>query len=204
MDIYNKELHRKQKIISQKNYTILAMTIGFVIFAILLVIIYLKKRQLKTKNQIIYNQITAINIPFDRQSKIDDENLSDEQKASKHIFIQLIDLVKNEKVYLDPQITRERIAQRIGTNENYISKALHDHSETNLSELLNRERVNEAIKHIKGNPYINNQELIQLCGFNSERSFYRIFKKTTGFTPTEFKNITKNQQQKANPGIELL
>ncbi|WP_282135041.1 helix-turn-helix domain-containing protein [Seonamhaeicola maritimus] len=63
---------------------------------------------------------------------------------------------------------------------------------TTFYDLINSLRVEEAKTKLKSAAFdkYSITGIAELCGFNSKSSFYRIFKKETGLTPTQFKNNT--------------
>jgi len=62
---------------------------------------------------------------------------------------------------------------------------------TNFPDFLNRHRV-EALKQLLHDPEHQHKTVLELaiaCGFNSKSALNRAFKKVTGMTPSEFKQI---------------
>ncbi|WP_299244551.1 helix-turn-helix domain-containing protein [uncultured Aquimarina sp.] len=98
-------------------------------------------------------------------------------------------LTKDE-LYRDSELTISKLAAHLGWPTNTLSRIINDTLQTNFTDLINGYRV-EAFKQ---KLIANDSEkysilgLSEEAGFNSKTSFYRIFKKETGMTPSEYLN----------------
>ena len=108
----------------------------------------------------------------------------------KALYDQLLQLMENEKLYLNPAIDRNALVLMLGTNRKYLYEALKHVGNTNLNHLLNRYRVFEAKKIIHEQCRAGHQELpediFSRAGFTAKTTYYRTFKKFTGITPLEY------------------
>lgn len=80
----------------------------------------------------------------------------------------------------------EQLAKLLGTNVNYISKAVNCYAGTNFKGYLNKLRTNyaqELILKQKLSEEISFKEIAETAGFNSTQTFYRAFKNITGSSP---------------------
>lgn len=94
-----------------------------------------------------------------------------------------------EKPYLDPDLNQSDLASRIGMSSHHFSEVLHYGFQQNFYNFINSYRVVEAQKLLKSARY-QEAKLIAIAfdsGFKSKTSFFRIFKKHTGQTPSEFR-----------------
>lgn len=85
----------------------------------------------------------------------------------------------------EPDVDLGGLARRLGTNTNYLSRALNDGLGMNLSEFINRQRV-EAAKQSLAKP----GDILGIgfdVGFRSKASFNRAFKAYAGCTPSEWR-----------------
>lgn len=76
----------------------------------------------------------------------------------------------------------------LDVNETILSNTINDHYKKNFRSRVNELRVKEVENRLLNNGS-GNLSLLGIameCGFNSEASFYRIFKATTGSTPKQF------------------
>ena len=98
-------------------------------------------------------------------------------------------VLKEEKLYKDPDLTLRQLADAIGTSDKKLSELLNLSLQTNFFELVNRYRT-EAFKEMVIRGDAKKFTLLSLAfeaGFNSKASFNRIFKQQTKLTPGEFK-----------------
>ncbi|SDS92459.1 AraC-type DNA-binding protein [Maribacter dokdonensis] len=95
---------------------------------------------------------------------------------------------KKEKAYLDPDLSLNILASKIGVHPNYLSQYINEILETSFFDYINSLRIEEFKNKISKEEHeiYNVSSLAYDCGFNSKSSFNRNFKKITGKTPTEF------------------
>lgn len=103
---------------------------------------------------------------------------------------QLRDLVDQEKLYLNPNLRLSDLVSRTGFNKNIISSVINNELNSNFYDFINEFRVNEAKLKLKSEEYkdYSFEAIAEECGFNNYVSFYRVFKKATKMTPTEYMN----------------
>jgi AraC-like DNA-binding protein len=99
-----------------------------------------------------------------------------------------MDRVAAEGWWRDPELGLERLAQLLGTNTSYLSRALNEGLGVSFNDAINRLRVDAVCTALRaGSP----QPVLTLAfeaGFNSKSSFNRCFKALTGTTPTRFRD----------------
>ena len=98
-------------------------------------------------------------------------------------------VLKEEKLYKDPDLTLRQLADAIGTSDKKLSELLNLSLQTNFFELVNGYRT-EAFKEMVIRGDAKKFTLLSLAfeaGFNSKASFNRIFKQQMKLTPGEFK-----------------
>lgn len=103
--------------------------------------------------------------------------------------IQIIEqALQTDKVYLNPTLTAKDLAQQLGLSQNHLSAVINQSFRKSFRELINDCRVKEVKQKLKDSDYQHLSILgIALeSGFNSEASFYRIFKKNTGLSPKAY------------------
>jgi YesN/AraC family two-component response regulator len=117
-------------------------------------------------------------------------------KKSQLLFLDVMEIIEEKKLYLDPDLSQKSLASELGTNRQYLYEALNYKGEENFRALINRLRINDAKKIIeesiiKGNK-INFTEIYGTVGFRSYSTYYRSFKGLTGLTPNEYAEEFKN------------
>ena len=107
----------------------------------------------------------------------------------ERIFGTLEMLMKTDKLYVEPNLNLQDLAQKAKVPQHHITQTLNSFAQQNFYDYINSYRVREFIQKLK-NGDTDSFSLLGIafdCGFNSKSSFNRIFKKTTGFSPSEFK-----------------
>ena len=93
------------------------------------------------------------------------------------------------KPYLNPDLTLLQLASDISLTPHLLSQIINDHYKQNFFDYINHYRVQE-FKTAIADPKNKNYSLLGIafdCGFNSKSAFNRMFKKSTGLTPSQFK-----------------
>lgn len=121
---------------------------------------------------------------------------SGEQEKFKRIYNGVLRLFDKEKIYLEPGLTIRDIAQRLFTNEKYVSKAINLGAGINFSNFLNKYRVNEAIKYLHTPLYdpLSLEQIMEKSGFYSRSTFTSAFKNSTGISPGQYRNRSPGTQ----------
>ena len=112
-----------------------------------------------------------------------------EKNERKKIAQNAADFMKNNKPYLDPELTLDQLAALLSLKPRALSQAINEILNQNFFDFINRYRIEEAAK-LLANPIdkkVTVLEVLYEVGFNSKSSFNALFKKYMGLTPTEFK-----------------
>lgn len=94
-----------------------------------------------------------------------------------------------KKLYQDPEIRLEKLADAIGTTRHYLSQVINDRKGMSFFEYINSLRIEEA-KLLLADPEKHKLNVIEIAyqvGFNNKVTFNSTFKKSTGLTPTEYR-----------------
>jgi AraC-like DNA-binding protein len=105
----------------------------------------------------------------------------------------LNELMHTIKPYLDNELSLPKLAQMLRVSTHELSFLLNEGFEENFYEFVNRFRVEESKKLLKGDKFqhLNMVGIAFEAGFNSKTTFNTTFKKITGQTPTEFRKASK-------------
>lgn len=101
---------------------------------------------------------------------------------------QIEHLMKVEGAFLQPNLKISDMAQRLGSNRNYIYEAINKEMGMSFSEYVNRLRVAHSQELMKKHPDMLLGEVAVKSGFSSMVSFYRSFKKYVGCAPKEWQS----------------
>ncbi len=100
-------------------------------------------------------------------------------------------LFKEDKIHLNKELNLQDLSQEMQMSSRKLSAFLNDVLKTNFYDKINHHRVEEATKMLVTDKVIQYTitAIGESCGFNSKSSFYRIFKKSTGYSPSEYRRI---------------
>jgi AraC-like DNA-binding protein len=121
------------------------------------------------------------------QPKYAGSKLSGEE--AKQLADQLKKHMLSSKTYQNPDLTLSMLATQMGISSHILSQVINEQFNLNFFDFVNQYRVEEFKQRIT-NPSYNNFSLLGIafeCGFNSKSAFNRIFKKATGYTPSQYK-----------------
>ena len=118
----------------------------------------------------------------------------EKQKKFKELYHQMTDIVKTRQLFLDPNLKQSDIVKYLGTNRNYLHTTLKLYTNDNFKAFINKHRITYAkkniINRIRCGEDVILSDIFSECGFSTNESFYRIFKKITNQTPGEFMKQT--------------
>ena len=88
-------------------------------------------------------------------------------------------------------ITIDSIALHIGISYSYLRKLFKEATDRNLVDYINELRINKS-KQLLSDTNYTIKIIAEMCGFNHERSFSRVFTQYEGVTPGKYKANQKN------------
>jgi AraC-like DNA-binding protein len=96
--------------------------------------------------------------------------------------------MKTDKLYLDPELTVEKVSRHVQLPPKTISFVLNQHRKKSFNTFVNEYRI-EAVKHRLADSASKHLTLTGVafeCGFNSQATFQRVFRQMTGVSPKNF------------------
>ena len=141
------------------------------------------------------NVIQSIVSGFDLSSRI--SGLLKEKNQIEHIqlletlnkedhlvdkIMEYINLHYSEKIFLSD------IADVLNYSESLLSKRFRRVTQMTFNEYLNRFRIQKSIEYMKKGTY-GLTEISDICGFSDYKYFSTVFKKYTGYAPSQFINM---------------
>ncbi|MGB8190679.1 MAG: helix-turn-helix domain-containing protein [Chitinophagaceae bacterium] len=100
-------------------------------------------------------------------------------------------LMASSRAYLEPDITIDRLAQMISSNRHHLSQVLNEKLGLSFYDYVNSYRVDEA-RELLADPAKSGDKIATIAydaGFNSLSAFNEVFKKWTGQTPSQYRNL---------------
>lgn len=98
-------------------------------------------------------------------------------------------VMETDKLFLEEDLSLKALADHVGLSPAYVSQVLNERLKRNFFDFVNGYRVEEAKRRLS-DPRRGGEKILTIAldvGFNSKAAFNRVFKKTTGRTPSEYK-----------------
>ncbi|HET6541430.1 MAG TPA: AraC family transcriptional regulator [Chryseolinea sp.] len=102
----------------------------------------------------------------------------------------LSDLMQKEKLFLHETLSLRTLASKLQKDPNLVSYILNNFFQKSFYDYVNDFRI-EEVKNKIDDPAYSHFKIVEIayeCGFNSKATFNRVFKKSTGKSPSEYKN----------------
>lgn len=106
--------------------------------------------------------------------------------TEKAVFEKVDHFLREEKLYLDPDLNLNRIARRLILPARDVSRAINALTAQNVSQYVNGLRIEAACQLMKREG-LSVTNAIYASGFNTKSNFNREFLRVTGKTPSEWK-----------------
>jgi AraC-like DNA-binding protein len=121
---------------------------------------------------------------------------TEEKNRSKNVIddahlhlVRTLDIVLiNKKLFLDPDLNIQVLAEQCETRVHTLSAVINKHYNKNFFDYINYYRVEEAKKLLSGpeQKKYSIDTIAEKSGFSSRSAFYKAFKKNTELTPGEY------------------
>ena len=91
-------------------------------------------------------------------------------------------------------ISLDDIANHVSLNSAYLSRFFKANTGTTLTDYIIETRMKEAISLFQMRKYKIN-EISMKCGYQNSKYFTKVFKKFSGYTPTEYIKIIASRSE---------
>ncbi len=182
--------HHRDNATTRLNYLHL-LIIAASALLILLLVATIHNILLLRKNKRLYLSISQAN-----EQEADAEKSLAAQPTEKlspeaRLYVKLCAAMTNEKLYTDPDLSRETLANHLATNYQYVANAIRQCANgMTVSAFINKYRLREAAD-ILASTDMPIQEVAETVGFNSRSTFLRAFSDTYKMTPRDFRKAAQ-------------
>ncbi|MDU1891396.1 MAG: helix-turn-helix domain-containing protein [Dysgonomonas sp.] len=171
----------------------ISLTLICILLAILIVYSRKVAREQREKNQTLYEQLKE----QDRYKEVLKETQSKQTQSapkSDSLFSRIEKYLDQTQCYLDPDITREALAAKMGTNYKYLVDAIKEATNMTFNDYISDYRLEHARRLITQENEDRTIQMIYLeSGFNNKNTFSRLFVKKYGMRPSELRALAKNE-----------
>ena len=114
----------------------------------------------------------------------------DAQSVEADLFTNMQQVIKEKRLYLDPQFDRQAASDYFQITTRDVGAAFAQGSEyASITDYINRLRLDHARELITTRPDMSIDEVATASGFSVRRTFSRLFKEKFGLTPTEYRAV---------------
>lgn len=115
------------------------------------------------------------------------------QEKMTEIADKLQHCMAEDELYLEDDLSLNKLSKAIDEKENHISETLSQHLHTNFFQFVNRFRIEAAKEQLKDRSKLITSVAYDV-GFNSKSTFNTAFKKAVGFSPTAYRKQLYNNE----------
>ena len=98
----------------------------------------------------------------------------------------VLQLMEDEKVYLDADLKLKDLADRLGLSVPNTSQLINQNLHKDFNTFINEYRIKAAIGLLENNATLSLRNVAYETGFNNNVTFYKAFKKFKGTSPSEY------------------
>lgn len=138
-------------------------------------------------------------VPFNAYVKETEEgkkygNAALKEEVLTDIEERLQKILKEQKPYLDKELSINKLSESIGISSHQLSQFINRTYEKNFYDFVNFYRVEETKSLLidPSNGHFKIEAIGEAAGFNSRATFFSVFKKVTGMTPSAFRKNINN------------
>jgi len=167
---------------------------GCLLLIIIVLLILSHNKKTKEKNKKLTAQITSLS-----NKKIELNELrkkyayTEDIQTEPSLFDKLEETMEKDKLFLNPEVNRDEIARTLYSNRQYLCDAIKEKTGLTFTEYIGKLRM-EYVQYLLVSPKEHKTPIANLAydsGFNSVRTFNRLFKETYGLTPGEFRSSSR-------------
>lgn len=109
------------------------------------------------------------------------------KSLSEELKEELVYLFEKKKIFKDNTLNLDTLSEKLNTSRHNTSQIINEHFNMNFFELINKFRINEAVKLLKEDTSHSLQiiDVAYQVGYNNKVTFNKAFKKETSTTPSQ-------------------
>ena len=169
---------------------IIGLTLLLTISVIALWRIIMTKRKLHEKNHELFDTIQKAE---SEKQKAENGIAIECETPIQKLYRQIQELMHNKQAYTESELTRENLAQMLGTNSRYVADAIRKCSDgMTVTDFLNHHRLSHAA-HLLATTDDAVTLIADISGFNNRSYFNRLFRERYKLTPSEYRKVAKER-----------
>lgn len=152
------------------------------IFSVSVLLIYSRQRKM-------YRELAKKHQKYMVMTDSDNkQNTVEKDSAMRKLFDQVEGLMRHDKIYRMKNLTREVVAEKLGTNYYYLSKAVNTCAGMTFNRYVDYYRIEEAARIIsQSGSNVLFKQLADSLGYNSVTVFSKAFQREIGCSPSIYR-----------------
>lgn len=110
--------------------------------------------------------------------------LNEEQR--RQMESRLLELVREDKLYLNDHLSMNDLVKRLHTNKTYLSEVIAHSEYGSFYQLINTLRIDHACWMLGEDPNLKMEQVALASGFSSGSAFSQVFKRIKGVSPSDY------------------
>ena len=202
----NLELEETRERIREMSYRQQMQTIllwSSIIIALLaltiLGVLYANYRKTKRTNRLLYEKNVALLNDNKQLRPIAESPQKTTKDELSSAVLELLDkitaVMESSPEVFNEAFSLNRLAELVGSNTKYVSRAINIGKQCNFSVLLNEYRIKEACRRLMDTENYGNytiEGIANSVGYKSRSNFATIFKESIGLTPSAFQRLSRD------------
>lgn len=145
---------------------------------------------LRKKNRALYLHIQEQNRAENEVRKVAETLPETVLSKEMQLFVQLDKLMQEERLFTNPEMNRQELAEHLGTNLTYLTDAVREGAGKGIREYLADLRLKHAAKLLADQPSLSVEHISAESGFKSRSTFFRAFRDCYGMSPNEYRTAS--------------
>ena len=119
-------------------------------------------------------------------------NASDLQ--SEQLFQQIDAYIRREQLFVQPAFNPDQLLLQFFISKSRLTRLIRTYTGGSFNEYVNNLRLDYSLQLMRENPQYTIEAIAEESGFQSRRTFYRLFRNRYEMTPSEYKQTKQSIQ----------
>ncbi len=187
---------------------------SFVFFIVILLLVWIlnnRRTELETIAESVIvapplTNTTLFNTDSIHVSTANSSNKRTTESAADYqsLFVILDREIRTQKWYCQPRLSLNQLSDLSGMTPRDISRSINLVADMSFNDYINHHRIDQIKFALQTDNSTNITDLALAAGFSSKATFNQSFKKATGMTPSEFRQMKLAQQVQNHASSQLI
>ena len=198
MKTQEKELQLKDEEAKTRVQRVMLIAAAIIVLLVLYLLwrSYSYSKTLKAKNRELFAEVQRHEQAEQQVEQQLQARPQEELTTAQKLYLRICQLMEKEKPFTNAELSREQLAQMLGTNYKYVADAIRECSDgMTVADFLNHHRLSYGA-HLLATTDDAVTQIADLAGFNNRSYFNRLFRECFKLTPSEYRKVAKEKWRK--------